>query len=172
MGSGYKRLIGRMVEVFTEERGIEVESAGSTTFKREDLARGLEPDECYYLQHAAAVRVKDEIDLTVNPPPDLVIEERCKGGEPENRGQGDKERQRLHHATSQRSACTQCLFHSRRRPEQQHLGKGHVVGVGQQAAEDQHDEHHQRQPLERQWKLRQPKQSIDHPCHGLPIRRT
>jgi Uma2 family endonuclease len=69
-----KRLIGRMVEVFTEERGIEVESAGSTTFKREDLARGLEPDECYYLQHAAAVRAKDEIDLTVDPPPDLVIE--------------------------------------------------------------------------------------------------
>jgi Uma2 family endonuclease len=69
-----KRLLGRMVEVFTEAEGIEVESAGSTTFKREDLARGFEPDECYYLQHAAAVRAKDEIDLTVDPPPDLVIE--------------------------------------------------------------------------------------------------
>ncbi len=69
-----KRLIGGMVEAFTEELQIERESAGSTTFKRQDVARGFEPDECYYLQHAAAVRAKDDIDLMVDPPPDLVIE--------------------------------------------------------------------------------------------------
>jgi len=42
--------------------------AGSTTFKRADLARGFEPDECYYLQNAPAVRAKDQVDLSVDPP--------------------------------------------------------------------------------------------------------
>ncbi len=69
-----KRLIGRMVEVFTEELDIDMASASSTTFKREDLDRGFEPDESYYLQHAADVLGKDEIDLLIDPPPDLLIE--------------------------------------------------------------------------------------------------
>jgi Uma2 family endonuclease len=69
-----KRLIGRMVEAFTEELNIDIQSASSTTFKREDLARGFEPDECYYIAHAEVVRGKDDIDMTVDPPPDLVIE--------------------------------------------------------------------------------------------------
>jgi len=69
-----KRLIGRMIEAFTEELNIEIESASSTTFKREDLERGFEPDECYYIEHAAAICSKDDIDMTVDPPPDLIIE--------------------------------------------------------------------------------------------------
>jgi Uma2 family endonuclease len=69
-----KRLIGRMIEVFTETLNIDIESASSTTFKREDLERGFEADECYYIQHAAEIRAKDDIDMTVDPPPDLIIE--------------------------------------------------------------------------------------------------
>ncbi len=69
-----KRLIGRMVETFTEELNIDIESASSTTFKREDLDRGFESDESYYIQHAADVRGKDEIDMPEDPPPDLLIE--------------------------------------------------------------------------------------------------
>ena len=40
-----KTLIGRMIEVFTMELSLEIESAGSTTFKRQDISRGFEPDE-------------------------------------------------------------------------------------------------------------------------------
>jgi Uma2 family endonuclease len=69
-----KRLLGRMVEAYTEERGIGIESVSSTTFQRGDLQRGFEADECYYVEHAEAVRGMDDIDLTVDPPPDLVIE--------------------------------------------------------------------------------------------------
>lgn len=69
-----KTLIARMVETFTEEHGIECDSAGSTTFMRADLQRAFEPDECYYFANAAKVRGKDEIDLSIDPPPDLVIE--------------------------------------------------------------------------------------------------
>jgi Uma2 family endonuclease len=69
-----KRLLGRFVEVITEELGIEICSLGSTTWSREDLKKGLEPDECYYIQNELAVRGKDTIELTIDPPPDLAIE--------------------------------------------------------------------------------------------------
>ncbi len=70
----YKRLLGRFVEVATEEMGIEICSLGSCTWSREVCRQGLEPDECYYIQNELAVRGKRVIDLNVEPPPDLVIE--------------------------------------------------------------------------------------------------
>jgi Uma2 family endonuclease len=67
-------LIGRMVNVFTEERGIEVCSSAGTTFKRDDLERGFEADASYYIANSGVVRSKREIDLAIDPPPDLAIE--------------------------------------------------------------------------------------------------
>src|SRR5207253_602808 len=49
-------------------------SAGSTTGKREDLERGLEPDKCYYSANEPAMRGRKTIDLTRDPPPALGIE--------------------------------------------------------------------------------------------------
>jgi Uma2 family endonuclease len=68
------RVLALVVEVLAEELGIDVENLGSTTFKRMDLERGFEPDSCFYIQNAERVRGKDEIELAVDPPPDLVIE--------------------------------------------------------------------------------------------------
>jgi len=53
---------------------IDVDNVGSNTFKREDLARGFEPDTCFYIQNAERVKGKARIDLTLDPPPDLIIE--------------------------------------------------------------------------------------------------
>lgn len=69
-----KCLLSRMVEATTEETATEIASLGSTTWSREDLQKGLEPDACYYIQNEQAVRGKDDIDLTQDPPPDLAIE--------------------------------------------------------------------------------------------------
>lgn len=69
-----KGLLGRLLEAATEELDVEILSAGSLTMNREDLQRGIEPDECYYVAHEADVRGKDEIDLEVDPPPDIAIE--------------------------------------------------------------------------------------------------
>jgi Uma2 family endonuclease len=66
--------LGRLIDVWTEERNIDVQSCRTMTFKREDLQRGLEPDNCYYIAHESAIRNKDELDFTVDPPPDLAIE--------------------------------------------------------------------------------------------------
>ncbi|NJL83791.1 MAG: Uma2 family endonuclease [Chloroflexaceae bacterium] len=70
----YKELIGRLIDVTTEETATEICSLGSCTWSREDLQIGVEPDKCYYIQNELAVRGKDKIDLTVDPPPDLIIE--------------------------------------------------------------------------------------------------
>lgn len=69
-----KSLLGRLVEVVTEETEQEIASLGSTTWDREDLRQGLEADECYYIQNELTVRGKSEIDLLTDPPPDLAIE--------------------------------------------------------------------------------------------------
>ncbi len=70
----YKRWTGRFVEIMTEELGIEIRSLGSCTWSRQDLAKGVEADECYYIQNEANIRGKMVIDLTTDPPPDLAIE--------------------------------------------------------------------------------------------------
>jgi Uma2 family endonuclease len=68
------RILASLVEVLAEEMALNIECLGSTTLKRPDLLKGFEPDSCFYIQHADAILDKDEIDLTVDPPPDLVIE--------------------------------------------------------------------------------------------------
>jgi Uma2 family endonuclease len=68
------RLIGRMVEAFTEERGIEIVSVASMTVKLEALQRGFEADEAYYITRSDQVRGKEELDFAIDPAPDLVIE--------------------------------------------------------------------------------------------------
>jgi Uma2 family endonuclease len=70
----YKKLLGRLIEAATEELDIEIRSLGSHTCDRADLARGLEPDQCYYVQNEALVRGVEQIDLNRFPPPDLALE--------------------------------------------------------------------------------------------------
>lgn len=68
------RAIQLLLPVVAEEAGIEMYSLGSTTFNREDLQRGFEPDSCFYIQNALRVQGKDRIDLHTDPAPDLVVE--------------------------------------------------------------------------------------------------
>ena len=70
----FNRSIALLVEFVAAEMGIDVYDLGSTTFRREDLERGFEPDSCFYIQNEERIRGKNRIDLAVDPPPDLVIE--------------------------------------------------------------------------------------------------
>jgi Uma2 family endonuclease len=63
-----------MIETIAEELQIRIAAVGSTTFNREAVGRGLEPDECYYIANAARIVKWDRIDLDVDPPPDLAVE--------------------------------------------------------------------------------------------------
>src|SRR5262245_25384387 len=40
----YKNLLRRLIETLTEELNLRVRNLGSTTYHRQDLERGLEPD--------------------------------------------------------------------------------------------------------------------------------
>ncbi|OKH40985.1 hypothetical protein NIES2119_01385 [[Phormidium ambiguum] IAM M-71] len=69
-----KVIIGDLVKILLDECDRNWEPLGSTTFKREDMAAGIEPDDCFYIQNYAQMIGKTRIDLTVDPPPDLAIE--------------------------------------------------------------------------------------------------
>lgn len=70
----YSRLLHLIVHALAEKNGLDVESCGSTTLKDRTLLQGAEPDECFYLKNAARIVGKKWIDLSVDPPPDLLIE--------------------------------------------------------------------------------------------------
>ncbi|MCY7320545.1 MAG: Uma2 family endonuclease [Phormidesmis sp. CAN_BIN36] len=67
-------LISDMVKILLEELDISNECFGSTTFKRQDMLKGIEPDQCFYIKNAAVMIGKRRLDLTTDPPPDLAIE--------------------------------------------------------------------------------------------------
>jgi Uma2 family endonuclease len=69
-----KILIGNLVEALLEELDREFWCLGSTTFKNQLLNQGIEPDNCFYIKNEQAVRGKDRLDLTIDPPPDLALE--------------------------------------------------------------------------------------------------
>jgi Uma2 family endonuclease len=68
-------LLGWMVGVLVEELDVPCEPADPVTYRRPDLEKGVEPDKGFHFRdHAAWVRGKRDLDLTVDPPPDLVVE--------------------------------------------------------------------------------------------------
>jgi Uma2 family endonuclease len=70
-----KHIVATLVEVIAEAVGIEdIEGAASTTFDREDLSQGFEPDASFYFRNASRIRGQKQIDLTTDPAPELVIE--------------------------------------------------------------------------------------------------
>ncbi|MBW4478714.1 MAG: Uma2 family endonuclease [Tolypothrix brevis GSE-NOS-MK-07-07A] len=69
-----KSNFGNFIIALAEELEIEIRSAGSTTLKRRITKRGIEPDNCYYIQNELAIRGKETLDLEIDPAPDLAIE--------------------------------------------------------------------------------------------------
>lgn len=70
------RLVAALVGELAVALEIDVFGAGSTTFDREDVSGGFEPDQSFYFsENAGRVRGKKRIDLNAgDPPPDLVVE--------------------------------------------------------------------------------------------------
>jgi len=59
----FHRSLATLCEIMAEEWPIELDNAGSTTFQRADVARGFEPDACFYVQNVERVRESDQIDF-------------------------------------------------------------------------------------------------------------
>lgn len=69
-----KEIISDLVKALLEELDVEFISLGSTTFKNQFMEKGIEPDQCFYIQNEAVIRGKKRLDLTIDPPPDLALE--------------------------------------------------------------------------------------------------
>ncbi|NEP78261.1 MAG: Uma2 family endonuclease [Okeania sp. SIO3C4] len=68
-----REIIGLFIRILVFEMGLKIKTLGSTTLNYPELDRGAEPDNCYYIQNQSKVAGK-KIDLTEDPPPDLVVE--------------------------------------------------------------------------------------------------
>ncbi len=69
-----KEILGDLIKILLEEQNREFLSAGSSTFKNDQMQRGIEPDQCFYIRHEPQVRGKKCLEMGVEPPPDLAIE--------------------------------------------------------------------------------------------------
>ncbi|MEM9485524.1 MAG: Uma2 family endonuclease [Cyanobacteria bacterium P01_F01_bin.116] len=69
-----KEIIGDLLKALLEELDVEFLTLGSTTFKNAAMLKGIEPDQCFYIQNEATVRGKKRLDLATDPPPDLALE--------------------------------------------------------------------------------------------------
>jgi Uma2 family endonuclease len=68
-------LLGQLVDVLVDELRMRVVAVDPVTYNRHDLAKGVEPDKAYHFgENALRVRGKAKLDLTIDPPPDLIIE--------------------------------------------------------------------------------------------------
>lgn len=65
-------IISDMIATLSLEWSVDLTNFGSTTFKKE--LRGFEADKSYYLDARRRIRDMENIDLTIDPPPDLVVE--------------------------------------------------------------------------------------------------
>jgi Uma2 family endonuclease len=69
-----KSSLARMIETLTLELNIPIRTGGSQTCRSQLKEKGLEPDECYWVEHEPLIRGKSDIDLEQDPPPDIAVE--------------------------------------------------------------------------------------------------
>lgn len=69
-----KKIVALLIETWITDTGGAYLPCGGMTHLRADVEKGLEPDECYYVQNWAKVVGARDIDFTTDPPPDLAVE--------------------------------------------------------------------------------------------------
>ena len=71
---GSNRFIEALVCAAAEVLDMNLRRAGSVTLRLRPKQVGAEPDSSFYIQNESLVRHLTELDLDVDPPPDLVVE--------------------------------------------------------------------------------------------------
>jgi Uma2 family endonuclease len=70
----HKDAIVFIARVLSEELAIPLETRGSATWKRRTLRKGVEPDASFYVENAHRVIGRRNLDLELDPPPDIAVE--------------------------------------------------------------------------------------------------
>jgi Uma2 family endonuclease len=70
-----KTRLGRFLEIIAEECGIAIQPGGNTTFRSDELDRGFEPDDFFWIATEARMRMPVATwEPSRDPPPDLIVE--------------------------------------------------------------------------------------------------
>ncbi len=71
----YAECLGLLVAEMARGLKVVIETAGSATFRRRAKKGGVEGDKTFYFgEHAVRMKGPQDIDLNVQPPPDLAVE--------------------------------------------------------------------------------------------------
>ena len=70
----YATFINRLISHLSFRQRINIRFFGSATMRAKRKKKGSEPDACFYIQSAPAIGNRIQIDFTVDPPPDIVVE--------------------------------------------------------------------------------------------------
>jgi Uma2 family endonuclease len=70
----YNRLIEALIITLVEELNLNIWLGGSVMLKRVHMKAGKEPASCYYLKNEPKIRRKKNLDLQIDPSPDLALE--------------------------------------------------------------------------------------------------
>jgi Uma2 family endonuclease len=70
----YSRFLEYIVLEIADIFEMDFIPAGSTTFREKGKKKGFEGDGSFYFKNAEVIRGKEEIDLSVDPSPELVLE--------------------------------------------------------------------------------------------------
>jgi Uma2 family endonuclease len=70
----YKSKLSLLVHILARHFRKNLSGFGSFTQQREGLLKGIESDDCFYIDSLPAVLGKKNIDLDRDPPPDLALE--------------------------------------------------------------------------------------------------
>jgi Uma2 family endonuclease len=71
---GIKTAVARLLEHYSFVVDVPIQGLGGLTCMRDDVEKGLEPDECYFIHAKPVLDSTGHIDLIHGPPPELVIE--------------------------------------------------------------------------------------------------
>ena len=70
----YASFIDRLISTLSLRLRINILFFGSMSMRKRRKSKGNEPDACFYVQTAAAIGARLDLDFTVDPPPDVVVE--------------------------------------------------------------------------------------------------
>ncbi len=70
----YNRLIASLVDILAEQFQTDWIALGSTTYTKDDIEKGFEPDSCFYFANESKMRGVKRLDMSIHPAPDLIVE--------------------------------------------------------------------------------------------------
>lgn len=70
----YTRFLERMIGAISLRLRLNIISSGSATMRKRKQRKGKEPDAGFYVQTAAVIGKRLDLDFEVDPPPDIAVE--------------------------------------------------------------------------------------------------